>query len=72
MTEQNKVNFREDNDGKEDLNIKINGKLIMHLPEDGYKSLGITYKQAKEFATTFAQLLVTISNSPAAGKESGE
>ena len=57
MSETITAKTTEIDDGKEDGYISINGKLILTIHEDGYKSLGLTYEQIKVLAQFFVHYI---------------
>jgi hypothetical protein len=52
--------YEEINDGRQDLMLRIGGVTIIHFPQEGYQSLGISYEQAKEL---LAGILVALFDS---------
>lgn len=57
----NKMTKTEIADGKQDVGIKVNGHVLIHMPEEGYKSLGITYEQARGFVAGIGELIFALA-----------
>lgn len=45
-------------DGREDVFLAVNGECFITVHEEGYKKMGMTYEQAKEFVTGLADLFL--------------
>jgi hypothetical protein len=57
-----KITYTNVDDGKNDVNIKVNGELLIHIPEAGYRAVGLSFDQAKEFAKATSELIMACAD----------